>query len=189
MSGAELLTLLGIATRVGNMLGDSGIFTPEEWKDAEAKIARWQKVGAERLGLEDQEDLAVASEKWTALLMGYARNSRQKLERVRAENPATQKPYRAPATKSPASNGPGTVTSWALLVVGCLALSGCWAKPVGVVVELPETPTAYRTYLVEWPGDASRNLADYHTSEVDGSIWTTVPAVEAAGDGDLDTGE
>jgi hypothetical protein len=51
-----------------------------------------------------------------------------------------------------------------VLGVGCQRLT-----------RLDETTTLRAGYAYEWPEDASRNPSDYHTTEVDGRMVTTVP--------------
>lgn len=70
--------------------------------------------------------------------------------------------------ENPAFRKSGTFL--ALLAVGLMA-TGCGGR----LTTLDETPELRAGYAYEWPANASRNAADYHTSDVDGYMITTVP--------------
>ncbi|MBI1291183.1 hypothetical protein GC173_08045 [bacterium] len=58
-----------------------------------------------------------------------------------------------------------------LLLVAGLSLTASCSR----MTTLQETATLRSGYAIEWPADASREPGDYHTSEVDGVMVTTVP--------------
>lgn len=115
----------------------------------EARLEMAQKLGEQAFEAlsELYEEIAEAT---------LLASQRRRAEMARAKNPAFWKGAKGAAT---------------VLLIGLLGLS---AAGCSRLTTLEETPTLRAGYAYEWPADASRNPADYQTTEVEGRMITTV---------------